>query len=435
MLKIIGILLTITATSLYFFPLEFVFLPSVNTKMMLAAVGLVLYAVDMARTRSRELDADFVKLVVFASIVSLCGCFSMIVNVTPDSTYATYLISMLVWLGGAYAVASLMRLVHGRMDVSLVCDYLITVCVLQCASALMIDNIPAMQHWVESHIAGLAIVDMDKLQEVDRLYGLGASMDVAGSRFAVILAMIAFLTLPPDGRDVDWKQQLLYLSSFAFIVVVGNMISRTTIVGVAVALLWWAVVCPIVRSGLEQSSSRHFTRTLFLTLLVSVPLVVLLYNVNPIFHNYMRFGFEGFFSLFEKGYWETNSNNILKSMVVFPDNWKTWLIGDGYIENPYMVDPYYTGRLFRGYYMQTDIGYLRFIFYFGLIGLAAFTLYFIKTCQYCIRRCPDYLWLFVMILCINFIIWFKVSTDIFLVFALLFCGEVVQAQTHKPVGE
>ena len=37
---------------------------------------------------------------------------------------------------------------------------------------------------------------------------------------------------------------------------------------------------------------------------------------------HLRFGFEGFFSIYEKGHWETNSNNILKNMVIFPDNMK-----------------------------------------------------------------------------------------------------------------
>lgn len=59
-------------------------------------------------------------------------------------------------------------------------------------------------------------------------------------------------------------------------------------------------------------------------------------------------------------------------MYVFPDNLKTWIIGDGYFSNPYNTDPFYIGTRSRGYYMGTDVGYLRFIFYFGLIGLSAF---------------------------------------------------------------
>lgn len=110
-------------------------------------------------------------------------------------------------------------------------------------------------------------------------------------------------------------------------------------------------------------------------------------------------------------------------MVVFPDNWVTWLIGDGYAANPMdktlsSFDPYYTGPVYHGFYMGTDIGYLRYIFYFGLVGTFVFSLFMWKSAWACIHRFKDYKMMFLMILLVNYIGWFKVSTDIFLVFAI-----------------
>ena len=135
----------------------------------------------------------------------------------------------------------------------------------------------------------------------------------------------------------------------------------------------------------------------------------------------IRFAFEGFFSLVEKGSWDVSSNKILKNMVVFPETMKTWLIGDGYLENPYHRDPYYLGPAFGGYYMATDIGYLRFIFYMGLTGLIAFCYFFYRVGKNCMDRLSQHKIMFLMILVLHFAIWFKVSTDIFLVFALFLC--------------
>jgi hypothetical protein len=146
-----------------------------------------------------------------------------------------------------------------------------------------------------------------------------------------------------------------------------------------------------------------------------------LYHINQNFKEDIRFAFEGFFSLWEKGEWDVGSNERLKNMVVFPDNTKTWLIGDGYMENPYYRDPYYIGLNRGGYYMGTDVGYLRFIFYFGLIGLSFFLMFFGKATQICMRRFKGYGLLFLLILSVNLIGWVKVSTDIFLVFALFLC--------------
>ena len=71
--------------------------------------------------------------------------------------------------------------------------------------------------------------------------------------------------------------------------------------------------------------------------------------------------------------------------------------------------------------MGTDIGYLRFLFYFGTIGLTTFIIYFCKVAKACAERFPKYATMFMLILAINMIVWLKVSTDIFLVFAIFLC--------------
>ena len=146
-----------------------------------------------------------------------------------------------------------------------------------------------------------------------------------------------------------------------------------------------------------------------------------LYQVNANFKEDIRFAFEGFFSLWEKGKWEVSSNEILKTMFIIPDNLKTWMIGDGYFNNPYNLDPYYIGPKFGGYYMATDVGYIRFIFYFGIIGLSFFLMFFGKATQICMRRFKGYGLFFLLILGANLIGWAKVATDIFLVFAIFLC--------------
>ena len=76
--------------SCFFFPFEFTFLPGVNTKMMLAALGLVLFVIRSATSRSASLDRDFFVLTIFAAIVSLVGIASVAFNNTTDLTYASY---------------------------------------------------------------------------------------------------------------------------------------------------------------------------------------------------------------------------------------------------------------------------------------------------------------------------------------------------------
>lgn len=195
------------------------------------------------------------------------------------------------------------------------------------------------------------------------------------------------------------------------------MISRTTVVGIGLSMLYWAWMW--MRS--EEVRRGRLFRYLGGVLCVLVPVAVVLYQVNPIFQKNIEFAFEGFFSLAETGRWEVHSNEMLMDMYVFPDNWKTWIIGDGYFDNPYGIDPYYTGENWPGFYKATDVGYLRFIYYFGVIGLAAFSWFFCAVTTVCRKRFPRYAMFFGFLLLLNFLVWFKVSTDIFVVFAPFLC--------------
>ena len=108
-------------------------------------------------------------------------------------------------------------------------------------------------------------------------------------------------------------------------------------------------------------------------------------------------------------------------MLVFPDNMKTWLIGDGYGANPTENDPYYTGKAYHGFYMGTDIGYLRFIFFFGIFGMASMVALFVCFWRILSNRFNNLKHLVTLLLFINLIIWFKATSDLLPIFAILFC--------------
>ena len=246
------------------------------------------------------------------------------------------------------------------------------------------------------------------------MYGIGAALDVAGLRFSSVLVMIAYLCMHKEVRT-DNVKIVLYLVAFCIIAIVGNMMARTTTMGVGLSLFYWVYVW-----FKEKDCKRVW---IWIAIIVGIAVLVsaYLYLVNKDFKENIRFAFEGFFSMWEKGEWNVSSNEKLKSMFVFPDNMKTWVIGDGYMENPFNFDPYYIGPRTPGYYMDTDVGYLRFIFYFGVIGLILFLIFFGKVTQICMRRFKGYGLLFLLVLSVNLIGWIKVSTDIFLVFALFLC--------------
>lgn len=414
MWKLIKVLFVGLVFSMFYFPFEFTFLPGYNTKKILAAVGCFIVLYKCVTTGRSKLPNTILLTIVFSALVSIVGIISNVYNNTPDYVYATYTVSMLVWLSAAYTVVSIIRQAHDTISVKLVVDYLVAVCVFQCVMAQLIDSIPSLKLFIDTYIEQGQVF----LNEVNRIYGIGANLDVAGSRFTVaIILIVCMLTMP---HPLDTISELIYILSFLLIVVLGSIIARTTYVGVIVSLIYLLISGRLFSLRICSRNIKILTILLF-TLAITIPLLINLYNSGGQFQKMLRFAFEGFFNLAENGEWFVASNERLKTMYVFPDNITTWIIGDGYFNNPVNVDPFYVGEITGGYYKGTDVGYLRFIFYFGIIGLITFMTFFIKVTQYCIESLPYYKRIFVLLLMANFVIWFKVSTDIFLIFALFLC--------------
>ena len=413
-IRIVGITFAVILTSFFFFPFEFTILPGINTKMALAGVGLPILGYQLASHRTGLINKQIFLLSIWAGIASIIGCFSITFNNTPDTAYATYIVSMWVWLSAAYTVTTYIRMVHGNLSTMLLLRYLIIVCVCQCILALLIDSYPNIKQIIDQYVQQGQ--DFLSKTNVKRLYGIGASLDVAGSRFAALLVMIAFSVTDMCKTD-ERKYIPLFLVAFFLIAVIGNMIARTTTVGLILALAYLVYVSGFHTLKIDKNYSVLWNWFIGI-LLATIAISVFCYYFVPGTEEKLRFAFEGFFSLAEKGKWEVGSNVRLKEMYVIPQNLKTWLIGDGYFSNPNDVDPYYTGKIIDTFYMGTDIGYLRFIFYFGLGGLFAMYMVIYKAGSFCMNNISHYKVMFVLLLLVNYIVWLKVSTDIFLVFAL-----------------
>ncbi len=413
MKKFLMVILTGIITSLFIFPFNLPFTSAdVNTKMVIAAVGLVLFGYDLLRNRALVISRDFLIFSIIAIMVSVWTYLVITLNDTIDDSYVQYVISAWVWMGGAYTVVWLIKAVHGEASVKLIGQYLVCVCVGQCILAYSMTLSPALKNFVDSLMGNAA----DFMGQAEgRIYGLGAALDPSGLRFAAVLVILAHLIHETDSAT-DRGLEAFYLFSFIIIGVIGNMMSRTTILGVVAALLYWTI---LFFTEKRERYLSGFWVTASICLLLSIGLITLLYQTNYAFRSNFRFGFEGFFSLVEKGYWETNSTNILKGMVIWPESIKTWAIGDGLFFNS-QTTPDKFGQIATGFYKETDIGYLRYIFYFGTIGLLLLTGVFLMMTSTCCRMFPEARLLFLLILLVNMMGWVKVSSDIIMVFAPFF---------------
>ncbi len=404
-------LLTGLCASMFYFSFGFTFLPSgINTKVILAILGGLMAIYHAVQNKEIKVDRILLGAFAFAIAFSLICFISADYNHTTDTSYATYFVSFIVWIFAAYAVCTMIRGIHGEVNLLILTSYLAAISAGQCILALLINTFPALQHLVDSYINQ----GQEFLQETQRLYGIGASLDNAGVRFSIVLIMIAAILAQEESiLSRSWKITL-FLSAFFLIGVIGNMISRTTSIGVGIALLYFMWNTGILRMIISPIYFRF--HLLFVLILVSASLITAyFYNSNQIFHDQIRFAFEGFFNWVEQGEWRTDSTDKLnRNMWIWPDNINVWLIGTG---------------LFADWVFGTDIGYCRFIMYCGLTGFAVFALFFIYNAAVFAKIYKSYRGMFFSLMVLSFIIWIKVSTDIFLTYALFYCMDMFRSNT------
>ena len=101
-LNLIVLIAGTVLTSFYLFPIGFRGLPpTLNTKQILAVVGVMLFAYKSLHGRSFEVYKGTLVSFVIACVFSAWCYLSVSLNNTDDLSYATYFVSFSVWLAGA----------------------------------------------------------------------------------------------------------------------------------------------------------------------------------------------------------------------------------------------------------------------------------------------------------------------------------------------
>lgn len=411
-------ILILIISSGYYFPVTFNAFHIANTKMILAAIGLLLFGWEHVRRRYFNIRRDLVPVILLGLIFSLFSYYSVVENGTNDFVFATYYVSMAVWLGGAYSVIFLLRRMYSVVSPEIIFIFLGVMCTWQCIIAVMIDNIPALRYFVYTTFDYNSVIEY--FDKNPRLYGIGASFDTAGIRFSCVLLGIGYLII----HSKSVLHRFFYVLLLLIIGIIGNMISRTTTVGLAITLIYL-----IFSSDFISLIFRYITKEkimmgigLCISIVIVYSLCDYMYDNLPRAKMVFDYGFEGFINWTKSGTYSTHSSDLLLSHIfdIHPDSTKTWLIGDGYFTDP---------NDSRKFYMGTDMGYIRYIFYCGLFGLLIFLGYFISCTYVLCKRNYHMNLFFVCLFVIQLIVWVKIPTDIFCFYALLLLADTQRDET------
>jgi len=348
---------------IYIYPLKFNFFPFSSTRITISVIGILLFIIDgLTNSKKKMIIIRKEWLLIFSSLIAVCviALSTNLINGTTETYFITFPLSMIAIMGASYAVVRVVKAVYHQISFDIISRYIIISIVFQMILTVLMFMSPFLKDSMlslltENYRQELGI---ESLKHV-RIIGFGSQFFAAGVVNCFTLILLAILIK----NKCSGNRRTTFLKlGFILVSIVGTMMSRTTLIGI---LLSFAIFSYKSKIFILKSS------TIKLCIIFAVLVVLSVYFMPSSVYNKIktasRFGFEMFYNYFEKGELTSKSTKDLSRMFdVFPQNLKTWIIGDGYYSDPF-------NRLL--YYMNTDVGYARLLFYFGTIGLLAYFTY------------------------------------------------------------
>lgn len=349
---------------LFLYPFSFAVLPQLTTRVILAIFGIILMGLkilNMAVKKELFIKNKIFLVYLTAIILALVALFSNFYNSTSSFEFVNIPASITIGFFAAYFIFYVNKR-FDRVTERFFIESIILAIAFQCLFSFLLFLRPDIQQIVYSIVATteLQMMKIEYLSE-GRVIGFGRTFFESGIYSGMGLILVTYCI---RYYSLKTKELLGFVALYAIIFAVGMMLARTTIVGALLSLLL------LFNSNNFNFRTVSLKKIKFVTLLIVLPTLVgtlfilLSPNLSNKLDDLFKFGFEIFINFFDSGELKTSSTTTMMDMYIFPDNMKTWLIGDGLWNAPYS-----NGLEF---YMDTDIGYSRMLFYFGFIGTICF---------------------------------------------------------------
>lgn len=337
---------------------------------MLGLVGIILYVISpRIRIYCYQQDWKVLKLSMVFIPILIVSLLSIIINKTSDLYFVKLAILTPIRIFGLIPIMLLIKHTYGKIHYTTII-WLFLICgIIQMFLAISMWLIPSLKNNLYTLLASSELSDMI-LEKTDgfRLNGFGTNFFGSGivHGFMLILAILLLLT-----KNTTMRSNIMVMFICIILFLGGMMMARTTLVGACFAIIIYLLS--------QRNWLSNFKLFLGFLLIISLSIMILSRISTSLFGQFeslFEFGFEMFFNYFAWGEVSTSSTDIMMNMYIFPKDFYTWLLGDGL----------WTDSLTGFYYMGTDIGYCRMIFYFGIIGTLTFFICCKKMIAYISNR-------------------------------------------------
>lgn len=348
----------------YFFPFKaYGFDPR-----LLVFLFFFIYMIKDGLLLNRKVKCRYIKTLFYPVLMSLFTVLSSVVNTITENTFIIFPFQVIYLLLLSYCIYYITKRFCKVISFYVITRYFLMTLVVQSVIAIvMFVNQPICLFLFD--LQGIDLTSrVIKMYFGVRLIGLGCFYFGAGAIYGLgLIAIIPFMLKAKN------KQQLIKLILlYVYIFIVGIFFARTAMIGCVFSIVY-LIFCILI----PKMCNKVFLvfRQFIIYLTVFGIALVFIYTSSPKlqedYGDIIDFGFEAFINLVENGELSTASSDGLTEyhLSIWPQNQKTYYIGDM--------------RWTKGdsYYGDSDVGYVRLLFYFGVPGVILFLLY-----QYSIVR-------------------------------------------------
>lgn len=348
----------------YFFPFKaYGFDPR-----LLVFLFFFIYMIKDGLLLNRKVKCRYIKTLFYPVLMSLFTVLSSVVNTITENTFIIFPFQVIYLLLLSYCIYYITKRFCKVISFYVITRYFLMTLVVQSVIAIvMFVNQPICLFLFD--LQGIDLTSrVIKMYFGVRLIGLGCFYFGAGAIYG--LGLIAIMPFMLKAKN---KQQLIKLILlYVYIFIVGIFFARTAMIGCVFSIVY-LIFCILI----PKMCNKVFLvfRQFIIYLTVFGIALVFIYTSSPQlqedYGDIIDFGFEAFINLVENGELSTASSDGLTEyhLSIWPQNQKTYYIGDM--------------RWTKGdsYYGDSDVGYVRLLFYFGVPGVILFLLY-----QYSIVR-------------------------------------------------
>lgn len=333
----------------------------IDTGEILHIIGIVYFVV----CSKGHIPSAFFRLFLYTALLVIVGVGTSLLNTSFDLSLLKKIVSIYLYSFSSIFVVGLIDKSSRCITYSVVLEWLIFSAVIQALVSLFFFFHKELQNALINFMdPAVTRADFMATQASFRLIAF-AKTQYANMAIMYGFAFLALISLPFLSNSLLYKHKLWYCFCLVTVLIAGVLSARTFFFILLISL-FYLLYFLYKRKGVKIVIGYFLILIVVVLCSLSAGVSLLLDSeYGETFH----WAFEWYVNMKENGDTSTGSTQVLQSMYFFPTHVKTWLWGDALFTS---CD--------GGFYKGTDVGYLRNLFYWGILGSLCY--YFIQY-KYC----------------------------------------------------